>query len=106
MTPSSNAVVTLRQGLHLLVERLVEFCELLRPHAVLTPVASGHFPPPVWVTTSLHAYLLQRVKIFDDVAGRKHSDELVLQHDRHFIDSVSAHLFHCCPQFCFRIDAI
>jgi hypothetical protein len=52
----------------------------------------------------LHAHLLQSLKIFDDVARRKHSNQVVSQHDRDFIDSVSAHLFHCCPQFCFGID--
>jgi hypothetical protein len=55
-------------------------------------------------TSSSRAYLLESVKIFDDVARRKQSDEVVPQHHRHFIDSVSAHLFHCRPQFCVRID--
>ena len=42
---------------------------------------------------SSRAHLLQSVKIFDDVARRQHSDEVVSRHDGHFIDSVPAHLF-------------
>jgi hypothetical protein len=57
-------------------------------------------PPP---TSS--AYLLQGLKIFHYVTPRKHSDEVVSQHDRHLINSVPTHLFHCCPQFCVGIDA-
>ena len=49
-------------------------------------------PPPF----SLR-HLLQRVKIFDDVASRKHSDKAASQHDRHLINSVPAHLCQCCP---------
>ena len=44
-----------------------------------------------------HAYLLESLKIFDDVASRKHSNEVVSLHDRHLINSVPAHLFQCCP---------
>jgi hypothetical protein len=57
-------------------------------------------PPP---TSS--AYLLQGLKIFHYVTPRKHSDEVVSQHDRHLINSVPTHLFHCSPQFCVGIDA-
>jgi len=56
--------------------------------------------------SSLCAQLLQSVKIFDDVARRNQSDEVVLQHYRYFVDSVSAHLFHCGPQFRTEIDPI
>jgi len=64
---------------------------------------------PKWVSTAppptSSAYLLQGLKIFHDVTPRKHSDEIVSHHDRHLINSVPTHLFHCCPQFCVGIDA-
>jgi len=66
-------------------------------------------PHECWLNShnsSLCAQLLQSVKIFDDVARRKQSDEVVLLHNRYFIDSVSAHLFHCGPQFRTEIDPI
>lgn len=53
----------------------------------------------------LCAYLLQGLKIFHNVASRKHSDEVVSQHDWHLINSVPTHLFHCRPQFCVGIDS-
>jgi hypothetical protein len=72
---------------------------LLISESILPKRVSTAAPP----TSS--AYLLQGLKIFHYVAPRKHSDEFVSQHDRHLINSVPTHLFHCCPQFCVGIDS-
>ncbi len=72
---------------------------LLTSESIL-PKRVSTAPPP---TSS--AYLLQGLKIFHYVTPRKHSDEVASQHDRHLINSVPTHLFHCCPQFCVGINA-
>ena len=72
---------------------------LLTSESIL-PKRVSTAPPP---TSS--AYLLQGLKIFQYVTPRKHSDEVASQHDRHLINSVPTHLFHCCPQFCVGINA-